>query len=441
MMAKARGALAPGGPLRALWARSRATTLASVYMLGSYALVALVGVVAIRVLTGLAAPAVFGEANLLLVSLQLAVTVVSQPFTTTQLRYHSAEVDAGRGDSFTRAILFWTCTASAGVSLLAVLSWLVMSRLQSSQLGLPGLGGMVLLVFATAFRSVVFGRFQAERRNFIYGTLLPIEALCTAGGAAIGLWISPTVNGYVLGQASGAAVSAFVGLAMDPGAAVRTLAGREPAPQVLKQVRAYGLPFAPMGILNWLANTADRYVLGLLAGPAAVGQYVAPFSIASRAMAVLGGAMSDIFRPALFQAANRNDKRATQRIFWMWQATRAATVVVALLGLMLFGPFISRLLLAPAYRAGATPILMWVAAGYGIQGMIQTVETRLMSLDRTRWLITPLAIGGLANLGFSFLLIPHFGAIGAGMATAFSFVVQSGLTLWRLRKAERLAAV
>ena len=440
MMARVRGLFAVGGATSVLMARARTTSIASGYMIGVYVIVALVGVGAIRLLTGLAPPAVFGEANLLLVSLQLGVTVVSQPFTTTQLRYHSAEADAGRADGFSRAILLWTCAASGAISLLAVLGWAVMRRSHSSQLGPQGLAGLVLLVFATAVRSVIFGRYQAERRNFSYGALLALEAFFAAMGATIGLWLSPTVDGYIIGQACGASTAALMGLVLDPGATARTLRARGQVAQVLKQVRAYGLPFAPMGILSWLANTADRYVLGLLAGPAAVGQYVAPFAIASRAMAVLGGALADIFKPMLFESANRGNQLGTRRIFWAWLGARVVAVVIAIAGLMVFGPLISRMLLAPAYRTGATPILMWVAAGYGVQGMIQTVETRLMSLDRTAWLVMPLAIGGIANLGFAFLLVPRFGAVGAGMATCLSFMTQSVVTGWRLLQAERLAA-
>ena len=317
-------------------------------------------------------------------------------------------------------MLGWTCAASGAISLSAVLIWLVVRQFHSSPIGLPGAAGLILLVFATAVRSVIFGRFQAERRYFSYGSLLAVEAFVTALGAAAGLWISPTVNGYILGQAGGVAAAALAGLILDPGATMRILIGGQPTPPVLGRVRAYGLPFAPMGVLGWLANTADRYALGLIAGPAAVGQYVAPFAIASRAMMTFGSALADIFRPMLFESTNRGDKGRTHRIFWLWMAARALALVGVVAGLALFGPFIGRLPLAPRpHRAGATPILMWVAAGYGVQGMIQTVETRLMSLNRTAWLITPMAIGGIANLAFSFLLIPHYGAVGAGMATAY----------------------
>ncbi len=439
MAAKARGLFAKGGPVRSLFGRSRATSIASGYMIGCYAVVAIVGVTAIRILTGLAPPAVFGEANLLLVSLQLAATVASQPFTTTQLRYHSGEVDAGRGDSFTRAMLMWTCVANGGVSLLAMVVWLVQRRFGASPLGLPGLGGLALLMIATAVRNVNFGRFQAERRTFSYGSLLAIESSTAAIGAIIGLRISPSVDGYIVGQACGSATAALIGLAWDLRTALRTLVTTQPKPRALEMVRSYGLPFAPMGVLSWLANTADRYALGILAGPAAVGQYVAPFAVASRAMAMIGAPLVDVLRPILFEATNRGDKMGARRVFLIWVALRLTIILAALAFLALFGPLIGRLLLAPAYRSGATPILMWVAAGYGVQGVVQTIETRLMSLDRTSWLIVPMGVGGLANLAFSFLLIPHFGAVGAGMATALSFVVQSAVVGWRLRQAERSA--
>jgi O-antigen/teichoic acid export membrane protein len=429
---------AAGGFARVIGARMRGNSASSIYLLCAYGVVAVVGVAAIRILTELAAPAVFGEANLLLMSVQLAVTTVSQPFTTTQLRYHSAELEAGRGDGFTRAILSWNCLVSGGIGLAAVLGWIIMRPLHATHMGFAGVSGMAILFLASAIRSVGFGRLQAERRIYTYASLLCAEASMAAAGAAIGLHISPSVDGYMLGQAAGACGAALLGLAVRPQTSFRMLFGSQPAHDVLGKVKAYGMPFAPMGLLGWLANSADRYALGYLAGPAAVGQYVAPFAIASRMMFMLGGAMQDIFRGAMFEAANRGDKVRTRRIFWSWLAVRLVSIVLVIIGLWLFGGLIARLVLAPSYRAGATPILMWVATGYGVQGLVAVVENRLMSLERSAWLVMPLAVGGAANLAFSFALIPRFGAIGAAMATTFSFVVQGCFTTARLLKAERL---
>jgi O-antigen/teichoic acid export membrane protein len=413
--------------------RLRALSIAGGYMLGVYGAVAAIGVVSIRLLTELAPPAVFGEANLLLTVLGLAVTTAFQPFTNTQLRYHSAAADAGLGDAFTRETLLWTAAAGAGVSVLAAIAWAALRAAHATQLGLTGLLGAIGLVFATGGRNVIYGRLQAERRNLRYGGLLVAEAAVVAAGAALGLWVSATVDGYVIGAAAGMVGAALLGFSFAPGGVRGLLTEARRPPDFLSQVRAYGLPFAPIGVLSWLANLADRYVLGALMGAAAAGRYVAPFSIASRGMSLFSGALGDLLRPALFAAVNRGDEAGSRSIFWGWVAARTLAAAGGLIGLALFGPLIVRLLLAPGYRQGALPIMMWVAAAYGVQGVIQTLETRLMSLERTSWLILPLAIGGVSNLAFSLLLIPRGGAVGAGQATAASFAVQAVVTLYLLR--------
>lgn len=409
--------------------RLRALSVAGGYMLGVYGVVAAIGVVSIRLFTDLAPPAVFGEANLLLTVLALTTTVSFQPFTNTQLRYHSAAVNEGKADAFTREVLRWTALASACVCMLAITAWLVLRAIHAIQLGLPGMLGVVGIVFATAGRNVVYGRFQAERRNFIYGGLLMAEAAVVAGCTVFGLRASASIDGYVVGAAAGMIVAALLGFGLAPRASLRVLTHAEKAPGFLRQVASYGLPFGPIGVLSWLANLADRYVLAALMGPAAAGRYVAPFSIASRGMSLVGSALGDLLRPALFASVNRGDHAGSRSIFWGWLAVRALAAVGGVVGLNLLGPTIARLLLAPAYRDGAVPIMTWVAAAYGVQGVIQTLETRLMSLDRTFWLILPLAIGGVSNLAFSLLLIPRHGVIGAAQATAASFVVQAVVTI------------
>jgi O-antigen/teichoic acid export membrane protein len=90
------------------------------------------------------------------------------------------------------------------------------------------------------------------------------------------------------------------------------------------------------------------------------------------------------------------------------------------------------LLLAPAYRDLATPVMIWVSAGYGVYGLNMTLENRLMSLNQTSLLLPPLALGAIANVGFSLLLVPLNGIVGAAQATCASFIAQcvaTGVTL------------
>lgn len=400
--------------------------------MGGYLLVAAIGVASIRLFTELAPPAVFGEANLLLAVLTLALTTVSAPYTNTQLRFHSTAQARGNGDGFTRQVLVHVLATGAGVCAVAMIAWLVLVKLDMTRLGPAGVVGAVSLGLLTLARGVFFGRAQAERRNQAYAGLLVAEAILTAALTAFSLHHAPTVDGFILGQAGGMALATLLGWLATPRLTGPSwLAG----PAFRHRVWTYGSPFAPISLLSWLANTVDRYALATLAGPAAAGRYIAPFSIASRGVSLIGGALNDLFRPALFAAVNAEEPARASQIFRRWMAARIAAALACILGVWLLGPWLCGLLLAPAYREGAASVMIWVAIAYGVQGVIQVAETRLMSLDRTGRLLMPLLTGGLANIVFSLLLIPRHGIAGAAQATTASFVVQGMVTAALLRGA------
>ena len=407
------------------------------WVLGAYLLVAAIGLASMRLFTELAPPAVFGEANLLLALLILALTTVSTPFTNTQLRFHSAAAMAGRGDGFTRQVLTHVLGAGGAVCMIALLAWAGLAAMGQTRLGGAGAAGALLLGLLTLVRGVLYGRVQADRRNRAYACLLVAEALAMAACTALALSAAPTVDSYVLGQASGMAIAALLGLMVSPGLGGPAEFGE---PSFARRAWRYGAPFAPISLLSWLANMVDRYVLAALAGPATVGRYVAPFSIASRGVSLIGGALNDLYRPALFEAVNSAQVQLARRIFRHWLLVRSAAALACVLGLWALGPWLSRLLLAPAYRQDAPAVLVWVAVAYGVQGIIQVAENRLMSLDRTRRLLAPLIAGGLANLVFSLLLIPREGAVGAAQATTASFIIQGLVTAALLRDALKTAS-
>jgi O-antigen/teichoic acid export membrane protein len=417
--------------------RFSALPITGFYMLGAYGVVGLVGVASIRLLTELAPTNVFGEANLVLTLLGLAITMACQPFTNTQLRYHVLAADQRRGEAFTQAALLTTAVAGSGVYAVTVITWVAVRCSGVGHLDVWGLFGLGGVVFATAARNVLYGRFQAEQRNFTYGALLAAEAGMIAGSTALGLLVRPSVNGYVIGHAIGLTSAALLGAVAAPRFTWRTLKRSPSTLGFLRRVWTYGAPFAPIGALGWLANLADRYVLGALMGAESAGRYVASFSIASRGMGLLGGAVGDLFRPALFAAVNQGDRPRARLIFWSWLGVRSVTIVMGVGGLTIFGPLIVRLLLAPAYRPGALPVMIWIAVAYGVQGIIQTLETQLMALNQTPRLILTLAVGGGANLLFSSLLIPKLGVLGAAQATTASFVIQAGVTALMLHRNRR----
>jgi O-antigen/teichoic acid export membrane protein len=390
--------------------------------------VALIGVASLRVLTELAPREVFGEANLVLSALAIGLQLFVSPLTATQLRYHTEADQRGAGDTFTGETLAWALTAAVVLAVVMGLGsavWWIASG--------DGLNPLVIALsttwlLATTVRNVFMSRLHAERRQVAYMAMLAAEAVFFAALTAAALSIAATTGSYLAGQTL-AVVTLLVLIGLGAPWPTWKIAGLPSKRSgFLQKALVYGAPLAPVTLLGWLANLADRYVLALLLGAGAVGQYLAPFAIASRGLTLGSSAMADLFRPMLFDAENRGDRDDAARIFLAWLLANVAMSVTALLALAILGKPIAYLLLAEDYRTGAVAIMLWIGLAYAIYGATQTLENRLLSLGKSVRLLAPVAIGAVANLVLSFALVKWHGVVGAAQATCASFAVQGVTT-------------
>jgi len=398
--------------------------------------VALLGIISLRVYTSLVTPTVFGETNLILSALGLGLQLFVAGFTAAQLRFHTESEALGQADAFTRDTLR---LALRSVTLLVVLLLIVLSALGA--LGIRHyspvavVAGIVWL-FAMTVRNVFIGRLQALRQQRFSAGLQCLEAVLLLAATYVALRVTASLTAFMLGQALAMGAVVVLLLVTQPAAraAFRHLQGSTGG--FGAKAWAYGAPFAPMSVLTWFANLGDRYMLGALLGAGAAGRYIAPFSIASRGMVLGNSALTDVFRPVLFDAENRRDARAARKAFRLWLLASLLVSFAGVLVVYFLGTWIAGWLLAPEYRLGAVSIMLWVSVGYTVAGLTQIVECRLMSFGHTGRLLLPMALGALANLVFSVLLIRSNGIIGAAQATCASFVFQSLATVAFLVHAE-----
>lgn len=392
--------------------------------------VALIGILALRLYTGLVAPAVFGETNLVLSALGLGLQLFVAGFTASLLRFYTEAEARDATDDFTRDTMVWglRATAALAAALLAVLIPLRAAGIVAYSV-LTLIAGVSWL-FAMTVRNVLMSRIQAQRRQAYYANLQVIEVLLQVGVTLAALRLAPTVESFLIGQTLAIGMFLAIVLAREPaaGGALRRLSTASGASFGAK-AWSYGAPFAPLSFLSWLANLGDRYTLAILLGTEAAGRYVAPFSIASRGMLLVNSAFTDLFRPILFDAENRGDTHAARTTFSRWLICSGTVSVAGVAIVYWAGALIARVLLAPGYRAGAVQIMIWVSIGYTIAGLTQVIENRLLSLGYSARLLLPMILGAAANVTFSILLIRSNGIIGAAQATCASFAVQNLATL------------
>ena len=408
--------------------RWRSVLRSSALVLGGYVAVAVVGMLALRLYTELAPAEVFGQANLLLTALTLGLQIFVAPVTNTQLRYHTEAAAEGKANAFTREAGVWALRSAAVLAILASIACLLCGRLGGPTLSVTIALAVAGWVFAMAARNVLLSRLQAERRRLAYSALSVFEAVMLALLTAVALRIEASTASYLFGQVLAILALVIAAARLGPWPGVSRGAGIEAHTDFRQKALAYGVPFAPVAIVGWLANLADRYVLGLQLGAGAVGQYVAPLSIASRGMILANSALNDLFRPVLFDAENRRRAASAHKVFLSWIGVNIAVGMTAVTMVWAAGDFVVELLLAKGYRDGATSVMMWIASGYAVYGLTQVFETRLLSLGRSAQLVAPMACGALANIGLSELLVPRHGILGAAQASCLSFVVQGLVT-------------
>jgi O-antigen/teichoic acid export membrane protein len=401
--------------------------------------IALIGIASLRLITELAPLHVFGEANLIVTALLLGQQIVIAPLYNTILRYQTESSDASIANEFSRQALAWSLVSAAVLTVVVALCLSIWASLNGRSVGTIIIAAGLWLI-AGSVKTTIMYRFHAERRQPTFMALAVLEAFLLAAGTAAALKLSPTSEMYLAGYAGGGVCLAIVCILVAPWPVLPGLRWPSRHSRFFEKVMSYGVAFTPLAALGWLSNLADRYTLGFFLGSAAVGQYLAAFAVANRGMALASGGMADLFRPMLFEAENRGDRGKAHRVFLAWLVATFVASIAALIAIYFLGAWIAWVVLSESYRSGSTEIMLWITFGYGIYGITQIIECRLLSLHASTRLILPLAFGGIANLVFSFALVPWVGITGAAQASCASFAVQGVVTtvalINRLRKRE-----
>jgi O-antigen/teichoic acid export membrane protein len=411
--------------------RRRPLVRDGLWVAAGHATTAASGLVSIRLFTELAPQSVFGAANLLIGILVLGMHALLAPITQTQIRYHTAYSDAGDGDAYTWLMARLAVGAAAAIIALVTAILLLWPEARAGA-GVSVIAWLAAWVAVMTCRNVLIARVQAERRQKRYALWIGAEAVLTLActGATLALW--PTVQGFVAGQLAGVAMAAAafgVPTAMPRATARIDVTRLHPA--AWRQIIDYGLAFAPLGLLGWVSNLSDRYVLAANLDVTTVGLYAAAFGIASRPAVMIGGVLTDIFRAPLFLAQNRGDRSGVSRYFRAWVAGQLLASGATFLAFGLAGDLICNALLAEAYRDGAREILISVAAAYCVLTLSFPLENRLLAMGVSRALLLPKAIGAIFNVAAAIFIIPRYGALGAALANvagqaallSFSFLI------------------
>lgn len=379
-------------------------------------LVPLVGMITLPIFARVFTRSQYGLIELGTATLTVAVAVTDAGLTAAALRSfydYTAEQEPER-----RSVMITGFLATSAIAI-AVALLLIGFRSELSRwlFGEPHQGTLLIAIAGSVLAAntwryvgeVMRVRFQA----FSYLTMSALAAAVTTGlGVAGVLALHWRVNGVFLAALVGNAIAASYGVL----AVRRWLKGRFSTPE-LRTMFAYGLPLIPSALSAWALALVDRIILSRLGSLSQVGEY----AVANRlALLLLIGMTAFLFALSPFLLATYSEDPQQEKAA-RGRTLTYLTFILALAGLTLtlFAKEIFEVV-APKFHDAYLAVGP-LALGGALYG-ISTLLTTGLAIVRKTMQLAALTVGAaVLNVGLNFALIPPFGIVGAGLATAVGY--------------------
>jgi O-antigen/teichoic acid export membrane protein len=388
-------------------------------------IVPIVGMVTLPIFARVFTTSQYGLMELGTTTLTVAAAVTDAGLTAAALRSfydYNAEQEPERRTVMLTGILGTSAIALA-VALLLVGLRDELSRWLFDE---PGEGTLIALI-AAALLGLNTWRFVGEvmRVRFQAFGYLTMSALAAAVTTALGvtgvLALDWRVDGVFLAAAVGNAVAATYGVL----AVRRWLQGRFSRFE-LRTMLGYGLPLVPAALSAWALALVDRIILSRLGSLSQVGEY----AVANRlALLLLIGMTAFLFALSPFllsiYAEDPEQEKAARG-----RTITYLTFILALAGLTLtlFAKEIIEVL-APKFDDAYLAVGP-LALGTALYGIATVLTTGLAIVRKTVHLAALGIAAAVLNIVLNFALIPPWGIVGAGIATAAGYGALAGSYYW-----------
>lgn len=197
-----------------------------------------------------------------------------------------------------------------------------------------------------------------------------------------------------------------------------------------KELIIFSLPLVGTAVLGFIFSTTDKLMLGGFKGAADVGLYSVAISLAPFISFPLG-ILVIVFVPifsGLYAKGLLEEMRRNYSILTKWICSASLPIFITL---FLFpGPALNVLFGSEYVPAALT--LRILALAYITNNFTGPCNATLLALGKTRFILIVTLVCAILNIIFNILLIPHYGLIGAAIATGISIVIINLLRVWKI---------
>ncbi len=188
--------------------------------------------------------------------------------------------------------------------------------------------------------------------------------------------------------------------------------------QLARPLLTFGLLMVPGVLTGWVNNLSDRYILNLFSQLDEVAVYGIGYKFGMVIQFLIVWPFQLAWPALAFSISDRPGHKSTYaRVLTYLVAVLAASVV----GLSVFSRVVVPFVVGEGYTE-AYKVVPLVSLGYAFTGVFFCLNPGVHIAGKTRYFPMLSGITALINIGLNFLLIPHYGMMGAAAATAVAFL-------------------
>jgi O-antigen/teichoic acid export membrane protein len=197
-----------------------------------------------------------------------------------------------------------------------------------------------------------------------------------------------------------------------------------------KEVLSFSLPILTTELVSM--NTMSVVLLEYFWGTRSVAGFRAVFPV-SKLSELVTNSFATLFTPTAARMFANDDRAGINHLYWrtgIWMAIGSFPIFAVTFSLA--QPL--TLLLFGSRYADSAPILAMLSLGYYFNAALGFNALTLQVFGKVRHILVLNVTTVIVNLGLSLLLVPRFGALGAGVATMVAVIIYNiskQLWLWR----------
>ena len=379
---------------------------------------ALAGFISIPILTRLFPPQDYGRYMLVMATISV-LTTLSGWLVMSVIRFYPALERDGRLEELCACVLVGVLIF---VPMLAGLFTAIvfLARLKLEKY-LHQLMLVAVIVFAlTAIFEILQSFLQAKRKATWYSLFSTWKS---GGGLVIGIGLVVVLRFGVEGLLWGSALNMALSLPLLWKIAI----GRFPrianfSAELTKEMVKYSLPLVVGNLAAWVLSLSDRYILGFFRGAHEVGIYSASYAVSEKSILLLTTLFLLASGPISIHVWEKEGEQRARDFVTSVTRYYLLLCIPAAVGLSVLARPVMGVLAGAEYREGYR-IIPFVALSGFLFGLQQRFQVGLVFYKKTHFIMIPILIAGLVNLGLNLIFVPIYGYMAAAITKLIGYTV------------------